>query len=1054
MPETPAAITSMPGDLGTPVLAPLYADGMPLAALGQAVTGIGSTSAPARFWSTPPRPATDTTREALEISLGAARAVNTVSVALPRLPHTTWLQAYDETGAQWVTLADAAGNPAQVSMTDSLPPVVSIGVTAPGRKHPAHYGAGHWVPTVFQFAPTTFSRLRLVQVRVPTGAVPLTPTGAAAPYPLGIRDLVIGYATDTPGGMPLRTGPVAVTSDILGSALTHTLMRDDAWSLPLGRTWRSAPMPTADSVVALYLDCRDALGNTQLFDRLSMDPITSGVSMCVYYASTVPIASTFPASDVPLGTAVVPSATPPAVTGGALVFTGASSYLDIAANAVGFNPAAPFALGLAFSPAYASTDAGPYTLLDAGALTLTYTTGLLTAALGSLRASAAVTFTSGTQLVAGITYDGTTFTLDVVGAPPCSAVGTVDVPWSASIRLGGAQGTAAATSDMSVTALALWQCGTAQAATGLAAFLTSPAQVMALPATPSASHPSDGVVLLVDPTRTSSDSAFGVYGAPGIDTSQVAWTPLARDAIVRAGALQMTPMNAALVKIEFTNLAPMPFETTGGVLTSAPLLDSSRLAVPTAGSNGSPDAGTAVISANGSNQFSDMRRLPAPRPYAVPPTEALYAPDPHVAERVNNQPGYGFAPWQTPASAVAPRGAGMHADAPVQASITARQAYCVALRGIALGRFQNGQAPVDYDRLVDTFGDGGGVQAVSGTGQWGLADGHLLTPTPCAGRRSAASIPYVTHHSVVAAQFASTCSDAQPVLTDQDFTGADFSAWTMLGDATVAIGTGYASAVGHAALLTRHGGSSGGMASAQFFTPGHSGRVYAAVRIYAPSAATAPWQLSLVNGDGTVLATASATPGAGQVVELTCAYNLDGPLNPGTDSWGTYDNAGSWAVIAAHGSYGTLSGTGLWLRNFTVHLTQTGATGDAIYVDSLAMFYDPITWEVSADGGTDWFNVADIRNDPAGVLVFPSGKNGASLMWRASCDAPGVSISAVALRPWYELREGGVRPAPPGVPVGPLLSPSDHYGPIADDPMWQASHRGVPSSWWSPGKPF
>lgn len=1053
MPETSAAVAAMPGNLNTPVLAPLYADGMPLAALGQALAGTGSASAPARFWSTPPRLSSDATREVLQVSLGAARTLNRVSVSLPRFPHTSWLQAYDDRSATWTTLADAGGNAAEVSFTDSLPPVVSVGVADAGRRHPAHYGAGHWVPITFEFTPVTTTQLRLVQVRIPSGAVPVGVTGSPQPYPLGARDVVVGYATDAPAGAPLRPGAVAATADILGSTITHTLLRADAWGLPSGRTWRSAPMPTADSVVGLYLDCRDALGAPQLVDRLYLDPITSGVSLCVYYTSDAPIAATFPASDAPMGAYVVPSASAPTLSGSTLVFTGTSCYLDIAASAVGFDPGQPFALGLSFAPAYTSAAAGPYTLLDAEGFTLSFAAGILTASIGTAQASLAVSFAAGAPLVVGVLSDGTTLSL-TVGAATATTAGVRSVGRSASIRLGGAQGATAATSDMSVSALALWQCGTAQAAAGLAAFLTSPDAVMLLPSTAVATHPSDGTVLRVDPRLADTDTSFGVFGAPGIDLSQVRWTPLARNAVARSGALAMAPMLATLLKIEFTNLAPAPFETTAGVLTSAPLLDPARQSQPAISSDGSPDPGTGVISANGADNYSDMRRLPAPTTYPVSPTEALYAPDPQVASRINDGPGFGFSPWQTPASAVAPRHAGVHTDAPVQTAITARQAYFVALRKIALGRYQGGSAPLDYARLVETTDDALGLGPTGGAGLWERGGGRLVTPTPAGGRRIVSSVPYVTHHPVVAVQFAATCSDAAGVITDANFTAANFSAWTMTGDATVAVGTAYASAVGHAAALTRHGGASGGIASAQTFTPGRTGRMYGAVRIYAPTAASAPWQLALVNGDGTVLAQTSATPTAGQVLEFTCQLNLNTPLVSGVNTWGTYDNTGTWASMAAHGSYAVVSGAGVWVHSVSVRLTQTGADSDTVLIDSLAMFYDPITWEVSSDGGAHWFGVADIRNNPAGVLVFPAGDSGTALMWRASCDAPGVSISAVALRPWYELRAGGVRPQPPGIPSGPLLSPSDHFGPIEDDPMWLAWDRGVPRSWWASGRPF
>lgn len=1053
MPDTSSAVASMPGNLNTPLLSGLYADGMPVAALGTALAGVGSSSAPSRFWSTPPRAAADATREVLEVSLGAARTLNSVSLGLPRFPHTSWLQAHDEDTDTWVTLRDAGGNDASVTFSDSLPPVVAAGVNTDGRRHPAHFGAGHWVPITFTFTPISCSRLRLVQVRIPTPAIPVGPTGSAVNYPLGARDLIVGYDTSAPGGQLLRVGPAATATDILGSAVTHTVRRADAWGLPAGRTWRSAPAAVPTAVVSLYADIRDALGDPQVIDRLSMDPITSGVSMCVYYSRDVPIAAGLPAADAPLGAVTVPSPANPTVTASGLRFAG-SCWLDIAANAVGFNPSQPFAVGLAFAPAYASTSVTPATLLDAGAFTLSFTTGALTAKLGTLSATVAMSFSSGAPIVAAAVFDGSSLSLTVGSSTATSVAGAPPhVARSASIRLGASQGGSPVPSAMTVTGLMVWQCAPQVAAAGVAAWLTDAAGVLQLPATFTGPAPSDGSVLRLDPALAGQDSPFGVFGAPGIDVGAVRWTPLAVDAVARSGALALQPMLASLIKIEFTNLSPAPFETPDAAPVAMPLSSAARSRPPAPSATGTPDAGTALMSANGSQFFSDMRRLPQPNVQQVSPTEALHAPDPRVAAQINNKPGFGFTPWQSTARPVAPRTAGVHLDAPVEAAIAQRTAFFVALRSLGVGRSGASGVPQDYERVVETMVDGTLLGPVAGAGVWMLQDGRLLTPTPGGGRCVAVSAPYTTHHPIVAVQFAATCSDAVQVIPDADFTAPDLSAWAALGDATLAIGTGYASAVGHTAAITRNGGAVGGVASVATFTPGRTGRLHGAARIYAPTASSAPWRLALVNGDGTVLASSTATPSAGQVLEFTCSLDLDVPLDPGVEHWSVFDGHDTYASMTARGAYGVVSGAGVWVRNVTVQLQQAGVDTDVLAVDSLAIFYDPITWEVSADGGSDWFAVSAIRNDPAGVLLFPASTAPADqLMWRASCDAPGVSISAVALRPWYELRAGGVRPLPPGIPAGPALSPGDHFGPIEDDPMWQAWHNPVPRSWWANGR--
>lgn len=1052
MPDTP---TGMPGDLGMPVLAPLYADGMPLTALGTALSGSGGPGGASRFWSTPPRYPADPTREALEITLGAPATVNTVTVQIPRFPHTTWLQAWNDRLSGWVTLTDAAGNAATATVTDSLPPVVAAGVNSAARRHPQHFGAGHWIPQKFEFTPVTCTRLRLVQARVPSAAAPVGPTGKPVAYSLGARDLVAGYSTGVPGGAPLRTGAFAAAADILGSAAVHTVRRADAWGLPIGRTWRSAPQPVAAAVVSLYADCRNALGRPQVVDRLSLDPVTSGVSMCVYYSTDTPVKDVFPAADAPLGASVVPSAANPTATAAGLVFTGTACYLDIAANAIGYDPGVPFAWGLILAPAYASTAPGPYTVLDAGSFKITYRAGAFTAALGSARATAGAVFAAGARLAIGVLFDGRTLTVNCAGTVSSATIGTVPtIARTASIRVAGALGATPATSAMTLASAVLWQCAAATAAAGLAAWTADPHSVLDLPTFAAGPHPSDGTVLRLDPRDADADSPFGVRGGPGIDVNAAHWLPAARDAVARAGSLPLPPMLASLIKVEFTNLAAAPFETSAAVPVSTALADPARQHLAAISSPGTADAGTAVTAATGSAFFSDMRRLPSASAQAVSPTEALYAPDPRVASRIDDGPGFGFTPWQMQGQPVAPRGAGTHTGTAVDAVLNRRAAFFVALRSLALGRDGAGAAPRDYDRLVESMQDGVLLGPTGTATGWVLDSGRLVTPVQTRGRRTAVSAAFLTHNPVVALQFAAGASEPGQVLPDPDFTAPTLAAWSPVGDAALSVDGGYASSVGHAVRTVRGGGSFGGIGSASSFSPGRTGRLHAAVRVYAPNALSSPLILSLVNADGTVLATSSATATAGQVIRFTCTLNLDTPLAPGADTWGIYDAHGPYSGLVALGSYGAVSGAGAWVRGVTAQLTQTGTDADVFYVDSLAMFYDPITWRVSRDGGATWYPVADIRNNPAGVLVFPPLTGvGTSLMWRADCDSPGVSVSAVALRPWYQLRAGGVRPAPPGVPAGPLLSPADHYGPIEDDPYWQAWPGPVPKGWWAAGRP-
>ena len=140
--------SGMPGDLGVPLLAPLYADGMPLDALADAVRLQGGATSAAtrtqRFWAAPPRQNGDPTREVFSFALSSPQLVNTVQLQVSRFPCRVWLQ-YQSAEGVWQPLCDPNGSPLTLTIADSLPAIIPAGVSGTAKLHPQHFGAGHWV---------------------------------------------------------------------------------------------------------------------------------------------------------------------------------------------------------------------------------------------------------------------------------------------------------------------------------------------------------------------------------------------------------------------------------------------------------------------------------------------------------------------------------------------------------------------------------------------------------------------------------------------------------------------------------------------------------------------------------------------------------------------------------------------------------------------------------------------------------------------------------------------------------------------------------------------
>lgn len=172
--------------------------------------------------------------------------------------------------------------------------------------------------------------------------------------------------------------------------------------------------------------------------------------------------------------------------------------------------------------------------------------------------------------------------------------------------------------------------------------------------------------------------------------------------------------------------------------------------------------------------------------------------------------------------------------------------------------------------------------------------------------------------------------------------------------------------------------------------------------------------------------------------------------NPAKPTWNDITNYNSITYDEA------TRGRGLTFPALRAQVVQYGQSNDVWDVDNLSLFVDPIVWSFSNDGGVTFLPAYDIRNNPSGVLSFPTttvvtslGRTpGTTLIWRATSYAPDRIISSIVIRPWYAgLISGATRRIGVGT-TGPNLSLNDQTPPLSQDPAFQVWSNPVPQSWW------
>lgn len=493
------------------------------------------------------------------------------------------------------------------------------------------------------------------------------------------------------------------------------------------------------------------------------------------------------------------------------------------------------------------------------------------------------------------------------------------------------------------------------------------------------------------------------------------------------------------------------------------------------------------------------------------PTEVVYSGSPTVAASMAATSNLlNFQQWQTNSWIPRFSTVGRHFYQTVEVQVNNKVGYFAGLKSLHMYRVDY-LVDDDTDQYIDVLHDDQNLDQAGSLASngltWSFEPGHLKTPEYLElDVAITQSQVFRSYRRVRGVQFATTQSPPVQLMADPDFIDQTLSRWAPVGDTTVTINDDYATDIGSTVQVVRGvsenfwgnlelryaswdeietsdpdpykptwddlesqsgtGESQGGVRSLQMLSGSLSGRMYAAARVFTPRALTAPLALQLVSQNEVILAEEDIDPQPGQISEWYVGYTYgEQPPDITPQTWDQLEAGGTlpdtdplhptWDELEA--AYDTWDSVDLTIDTNVgqvyARLIQREPSVDTWYVDNISVFEDPIRWEFSNDAGASWWPAFDIRNDPNGVLTFPNSTSsdpavGRSLMWRVKGFRPGLSVSGVEIRPWYDSLRRGIPHQETIQSAGPNTTPQDHLSAIEDDPWFRAWHKPIPQSWW------
>lgn len=572
--------------------------------------------------------------------------------------------------------------------------------------------------------------------------------------------------------------------------------------------------------------------------------------------------------------------------------------------------------------------------------------------------------------------------------------------------------------------------------------------------------------LRFDPSFISTENPTGLVGGQPTFYPDLYWTPVPGDFILTKGYLTIPPTLAKFWKFEMTNLAPEPFEGFLPIQRSVQTFPSSVLSDSvsdsTPGYQGAMDPGIATLGvlAQGNSPYPNSGVQPTPPPTTasslqISPTQVMVATDPSTAAQIGQASWlYNFADYHQGQRAPRFNAPGYHSYQNSDVAYAAKVAYFCGFNQIQACRtsvLAQNDSEVYYEFFLDdlhiatnTFEQDPGELFTS-------ANPSLAATLP----NVAQSVSYLSTHDVVGLQFATTQSDAVQVVYDDDMRNqalnsaswVDNTTWHVTGDvspnkvsynaATNSIVFSRSTAAPPASqtssgavhgmvnppiepvldvdIISTAGGSTsgyGGLESAELLLSAR-GRAWIATRYTPLTDLTSPLFVQLFDTVANRVIWEAQTSGPkGSVTEFYASYDI-----------GSVPNTVPTSALR-------------------VRIVQKGASNDIVSVDTLSVFDESIVWEFSVDGGSTFWQAIDTRNNPNGVVTFPTPSQ--QLVWRVTCYRQEMHITGLQIRPIYE-SQLNVDAQP--FMRGPNVSFFDMTPDVYHDPMFNQWNNPVPR-WW------
>lgn len=824
---------------------PIYVDHADLSSFTDAVnTNAPSTPASTlgqRFWSTPPRAASDPTSDVVEYTLASPRLVNRISFELARYPHTWALEYFD--GQGWTPVLGPTRAPVGSAVLSSVPAVLPKLTDISGHLHPQHSYQGHWEVVELTLRPVVASRFRLVLTRTTAAQGPRDLFGNAVAYSLAVANVNFGYTVDSLAAVPRQArlsatahGSFASADDILGSTVNFSLRQLSADLIADNNSndadviWRSEAQPYPDAVVCLYADLRDDDGQPQVFDRIYLDPLYQGPHVTVYYCQDQPEAD-FDGVAEPL-TVDQARPTQDIVVSADMVDFGAdgtSNFIEIDNHFLRYDPSAPWWLGLSFRSPLTSyqldgdgnplvdadgntvfADLPEHVLFDAGSWHLSVAGAGLRLVVGDPvtgdTLDIALQFTGGQQITALVAYDGTGYVLHgVTSEDDQLALGPATAPIP-----GGDQPKLYLGSDTPVDTLITLSDGSSATVSEPTSFgciqltalvlkaeelpdeqfLTNPglySQVARFAADelPQARN----ALLRLAPELADPGHPTGLVGGPASLYESLAWTPIARDYVMLRGYLYTPPTKARFVKLEITNLHAeyrdiyQPLSMTAKKFPAA-VIDA-YLASRETGADPAYDDGLPLqMQAPEVPLYLDspLTTSTGGTTSGISNTEVHVASDFATAERLHASRGsaWNYRAWHIGHSAPRFDVTGVHTYSSETVRSTLKIVYYAGLRRLAFARLA-GSGIEDSEQYDDAFLDTANLRSAS----WVYDEAHQALTSGDATKAVAQSITFNSQRQVRGVQFATQQSQPHQLLPDPEFQDPIVANWRTVGDAKI-----------------------------------------------------------------------------------------------------------------------------------------------------------------------------------------------------------------------------------------------------------------------------